>query len=227
MFMNTIDIFISHSSADEKVAKALIDLLRAAFRIETNKIRCTSVAGYKLEAGAHTETELRREVQQARVFIGILSEISLESAYVLFELGARWGSTPEHAMYSGAAGAKNRIFPVLAAGATGSILRDPLKQYNALNCEKVGDLHQLISEVGREINQTPDNAAAYHDKIEILIRVSRQLKAKRTKIANAKSAKSAAASEVDFKARAPQRRTTNKSVKAVVPKARVRRTKKP
>lgn len=174
--MNTIDIFISHSSADEKVAKALIDLLRDAFHIEPSRIRCTSVAGYKLKTGAHTETELRREVQQARVFIGILSEISLESAYVLFELGARWGTIQDYGMYGGVTGAKNKIFPVLAAGATGSIMRDPLKQYNALNCEKAGDLHQLISDIGQEINQSVGNAAAYQDKIDTLIRVSRQLK---------------------------------------------------
>jgi hypothetical protein len=187
--MNTIDIFISHSSADEKVAKALINLLRDAFHIETSRIRCPSVPGYKLETGAHAETELRREVQEARVFIGILSEISLGSAYVLFELGARWGTIQNYGGYSGVGKLKNKIFPVLAAGATGSILRDPLKQYNALNCEKAADLHQLITDVGHEINQRPGNAAAYQDKIETLIRVSRQLKGQRTKAANAKLAK--------------------------------------
>ncbi|MDF2440409.1 MAG: hypothetical protein JWN98_1393, partial [Abditibacteriota bacterium] len=109
--MNSIDIFVSHSSADEKVAKALIDLLRDAFRLDSNKIRCTSVAGYKLKAGAHTEPELRREVQQARVFIGLLSEVSLDSAYVLFELGARWGSMQDYGMHSGMTGLKNKIFP--------------------------------------------------------------------------------------------------------------------
>lgn len=67
--MNSIDIFISHSSADEKVAKALIDLLRDAFQINPERIRCTSAAGYKLKTGAHAETELRREALQARVFI--------------------------------------------------------------------------------------------------------------------------------------------------------------
>ncbi len=187
--MSQIDIFISHSSADEKVAKALIDLLRDAFHIEPNRIRCTSVAGYKLKTGADTERELRSEVQQARVFIGILSEISLDSAYVLFELGARWGATQDYGMYASSVGAKNRIFPILAVGATGSIIRDPLKQYNALSCEKAGDIHQFVQDVGIEINQSPMSAASYQDKLDTLIKVSRQLKAQRTRAANAKLAK--------------------------------------
>jgi hypothetical protein len=186
--LNQIDIFLSHSSADAKVAKALIDLLRDAFQIENNKIRCTSLPGYKLPAGAHTESELRREVQQVRIFIGLLSEISLDSAYVLFELGARWGSTQDYGGYNGSS-TKNRIFPLLAAGASGSILREPLKGYNALNVENAGDLHQLIEEIGVELGQKPGSAAAYQDKLQALISASRQLKAKRTKEQKAKEAK--------------------------------------
>jgi hypothetical protein len=224
--MNSIDIFISHSSADEKVAKALIDLLRDAFQIEPSKIRCTSVPGYKLKTGAHSEIELRKEIQQANVFIGILSEVSLESAYVLFELGARWGSIQEYGGFSSRDRSKNKIFPLLAVGATGSILRDPLKQYNALNCEKPGDLHQLIEDVGQEINQTPGSAAAYQDKIDTLIRVSRQLKGKRTKEANVKLAKTANIPKAKSKTPALKRKTGNKIIMRILPKAKVKRIKK-
>lgn len=223
--MNSIDIFISHSSSDEKVAKALIDLLRDAFQIEPSKIRCTSVAGYKLKTGAHSETELRNEIQQANVFIGILSEVSLESAYVLFELGARWGSIQEYGGFSRDR-SKNKIFPLLAVGATGSILRDPLKQYNALNCEKPGDLHQLIEDVGQQINQTSGSASAYQDKIDTLIRVSRQLKGKRTKEANAKSANTAIIPKAKSRTPAPKKKTGNKIIMRKLPEAKIARIKK-
>lgn len=224
--MNSIDIFISHSSADEKVAKALIDLLRDAFQIEPSRIRCTSVPGYKLKTGAHSEIELRNEIQQANVFIGILSEVSLESAYVLFELGARWGSIQEYGGFSNRDRSKNKIFPLLAVGATGSILRDPLKQYNALNCEKPGDLHQLIADICQEINQTSGSAAAYQDKIDTLIRVSRHLKGKRTKEANAKSAKTADIPKPKSRTPAPKRKTGNKIIMRISPKAKVKSVKK-
>ena len=203
--LNPVDIFISHSSADAKVAKALIDLLRDAFNIEPARIRCTSVPGYKLEAGAHTETQLRQEIQQSRVFIGLLSEISLDSAYVLFELGARWGMMQSN-YYGGMgmSGMKNKIFPLLAAGASGSIIRGPLKAYNALSCEKAADLHQLVAEIGKELGQSPGSAAAYQDKLETVIRTSRLLKGQRTKAANAKTAKTTPAPEK----KAPAKRTT-------------------
>jgi len=183
--MYTLDVFLSHSSADEKIARALINLLRDALSIEQTKIRCTSVPGYKLKTGAHTETELRQEIQQARVFIGLLSEVSLGSAYVLFELGARWGSMQSYG-YS-PSNSQKKLFPILAAGATGHMVRDPLKAYNALNCENVGDLHQLVDDIGQELNRPLGSAAAYQDKIDALIRASRQLKAKRTKEANKKT----------------------------------------
>jgi hypothetical protein len=53
-------------------------------------IRNTS--GYKLSGGAKTEGELRKEIQRARYFIGPITPESLISQFVLFELGARWGS---------------------------------------------------------------------------------------------------------------------------------------
>lgn len=183
--MYALDVFLSHSSADEKVARAMINLLRDALSIEQSKIRCTSVPGYKLETGAHTETRLREEIQQARVFIGLLSEMSLGSAYVLFELGARWGAMQNYGYSS--TNSKSKLFPVLAAGATGSMMRDPLKAYNALNCESAGDLHQLVSDIGRELGRPLGNAAAYQDKIDALVSASRQLKAKRSREAKKKA----------------------------------------
>ncbi|MBD2104683.1 toll/interleukin-1 receptor domain-containing protein [Leptolyngbya sp. FACHB-261] len=229
--MNSIDIFLSHSSADAKVAKALIDLLRDAFHIEPSKIRCTSVEGYKLKTGAHTETQLRQEIHDARVFIGLLTEVSLESAYVLFELGARWGSMQSYGVYnSGMIGFKGKIFPILAAGATGSIVRDPLKAYNALSCEKAGDLHQLISEIGQELGKQPGSAAAYQDKIDALISASRRLKAKRKKEENQRATKGATLpSDSDSKKPVTPRPSTavnRSSSKSRTRKARPSSTKK-
>ncbi len=215
--MYALDVLLSHSSADEKIARALINLLRDALNIEQNRIRCTSVPGYKLEIGAHTETRLCQEIQQAHIFIGLLSEVSLGSAYVLFELGARWGAMQDYGYNS--ANHRNKLFPILAAGATGSMMRDTLKAYNALNCESAGDLHQLIGDIGQELNRQTGSAAAYQDKIDALISASRILKAKRTREAKKKAADSGAKSAIS------PRSTTTKGSKTGS-KSKVGRTKK-
>ena len=83
-----VKVFISHSSNDVQLAKPLIDLLRSALRLRASEIRCTSVPGYKLPGGAETDEQIREELLDAPVFIGLVTEASLESKYVLFELGA-------------------------------------------------------------------------------------------------------------------------------------------
>ena len=156
-----IEIFISHSARDENLASALIELLRSALNISADKIRCTTVPGYKLPIGANTGNQLRGETLSARVLVGLITEISIESAYVLFELGARWGSG-------------GFLAPLLAAGATPKILKGPLSGINALSCDEK-DLMQFVQNIGKELNLNPENPEVYFDKIKNVIGVSNGL----------------------------------------------------
>src|SRR5690606_36942725 len=89
---SAIKIFISHSSRDKEIAEALITLIRHAMPIAPEEIRCTSVNGYRLRVGARAGTELRREILACPAFVGLITDTSMDSAYVLLELGARWGA---------------------------------------------------------------------------------------------------------------------------------------
>jgi hypothetical protein len=89
--LSDLELFISHGGQDSEVAEALIDFLRAALNIPAEAIRCTSVNGYKLRIGDKIDEQLREDVLSAKVLIGIITPNSIESAYVIFELGARWG----------------------------------------------------------------------------------------------------------------------------------------
>ena len=86
-----IKLFISHSSADLALAAKLVDLIRAALLLPGGQVRCTSLEGYRLPGGAATELQLREEIRSADAFVGIVSAESIQSLFVLFELGARWG----------------------------------------------------------------------------------------------------------------------------------------
>jgi hypothetical protein len=88
----TVSVFLSHSSKDVPIAFALIELLRNGIGLRAQEIRCSSVDGYRLPGGANTEVQLRQEVNTAKAFIGLITQNSLASPYVMFELGARWGA---------------------------------------------------------------------------------------------------------------------------------------
>ena len=150
---SVLDIFISHSSQDKAITKALIDLIRAALPIKAEKIRCTSVDGYRLPVGATTDELLKNEVNNCKILIGIISESSMSSAYVLFELGARWGQG-------------KTMFPLITGAKGKSLLKGPLSSINALELKETAQLHQLINDLAVVLKIKSESPAVYHDKIE-------------------------------------------------------------
>ncbi len=153
-----IKLFISHSSGDVELAAALVELLRSALSLSAESIRCTSVDGYRLRGGANTNEQLRAEVHDAEAFIGIISARSMRSTYVLFELGARWGSA-------------RPLVPLLAPGTPSSVMEGPAAAINALRSDKVAQLHQLVDELGETLRIRPEKPAAYQAAIERVLGV--------------------------------------------------------
>lgn len=163
--VNGLDIFISHSSRDAELAKALVELFRGALTLPAKGIRCTSVSGYKLPAGADTNEQLRRETVSAKVLVGLITEVSIESAYVLFELGARWG-------------AKKYLASLLGAGRGSEILAGPLSGINALTCSRE-DLFQLVNEIAAELQLTAESPEVYSHLVDRVVEVSSNLASQR------------------------------------------------
>jgi hypothetical protein len=89
--MNGIKVFISHSAKDASLAKAFVDCLEACIEVPDRAIRCTSVPGYKLAPGDVSDSVLRDNLEHCSVVIGLLTDESLSSGYVIMELGAAWG----------------------------------------------------------------------------------------------------------------------------------------
>ena len=124
-------------------------------------IRCTSVDGYKLKAGGKTDPTLRQEVCEAETLVGLITGASVGSTYVLFELGARWGTDKD-------------LVPLLGGGADASYLRGPLSGYNALTCDSAADLLQLIEDLAKHLGVTPCSAASYQTHVQDVITASRE-----------------------------------------------------
>lgn len=140
-------IFISHSSKDVVLAEALVNLLRAALALPADQIRCSSVDGYRLPVGVNTEQKLREEVKTARVVVGLITPNSLSSHFVMFELGARWGS--------------GYFLAPLLAGLSASGLSGPLSLLNALSANQEGQLHQLVDDISKQIGGNVQNTASF------------------------------------------------------------------
>lgn len=158
---NVIRLFISHSSKDQKIAKGVIDLIRAATNLSKESIRCTSVHGYKLDPGDKFEEKLNREVQKAEAFIGIITPNSIGSAFVLFELGARWGRNLP-------------MVPLLGAGSDAADLEGPLKSLHPLHLESQSDLFQLVDMVAKLLKLELFSPAFYTDEVEALGELSKK-----------------------------------------------------
>jgi hypothetical protein len=153
--MTSIRVFISHSSKDADFVRLLIDLLRSALNLPADQIRCTSVDGYRLPSGASASEHLRREIHESHAFIGVISTSSLQSLYVMFELGARWG-------------ANKHLIPVLAPGVDPGVLTAPLSDLNAVDSRQPAQLYQLIGDLARELNVTAENPSVYQRNIEAI-----------------------------------------------------------
>lgn len=154
----TLKLFVSHSSQDLEVASALSDLMRTALALRSDEIRCTSVDGYRLPVGADTNSQLRRELLESAAFIGIVSSASISSAYVLFELGARWGASLP-------------LAPVLAPGALPTLLKGPLAGMNALRCDHEDQVHQLVEDIAMILGINLQSVASYRREVNRLISV--------------------------------------------------------
>jgi hypothetical protein len=157
--LDELSLFISHSGQDAAIAKALITLFEKALKISARKIRCTSVDGYRLPAGADTNEVLRTEVFGAKLFIALLTPTSLASPYVLFELGARWG-------------ARRKLFPVLAGGATAADLRAPLNGLNALSASVPDQVRQLVEDASEALSEALEPMSSFSAEIEGLVSAS-------------------------------------------------------
>ena len=151
----SMKVFISHSSIDVDVARLLVELLRKALNLKSADILCTSVDGYGMPGGASVDETLRVEVHDAELLIGIVTPASLKSAYVMFELGARWG-------------AGKRMIPLLASGATPNHLGGPLAGLNALDASQIGELHQLLEEAAQHLSVDLEKASSYAATVEEL-----------------------------------------------------------
>jgi hypothetical protein len=154
-----IDVFISHSSQDEKLAEALGNFLREALSLKPERIRCTSVPLYGLRGGARTESQLRAEIVEAKCFLALITPTSVRAPWVLIEIGARWATNKQ-------------LTPLLAKGALASSLKGPITLLNALRCNEA-EMHKLVHEMAKDFGDDAPLPAVYRRTLIPLLNLAR------------------------------------------------------
>ncbi|OIR05100.1 hypothetical protein GALL_126580 [mine drainage metagenome] len=154
------EVFVSHSAKDMDMADALLQLLTAALGLKRGKIRCTSVDGSKLPLAADTDEQLRSEIRDCRIFLALLTPASLQSTYVLFELGARWGG-------------ESYLAGLFARGASGATLKGPMSRLNVLNAHNEADLHSFVGDLAKKMQLPSPKPGEYLRELKQLCVLSR------------------------------------------------------
>jgi hypothetical protein len=103
----------------------------------------------------NTDQQLRQDIRDAKTFVGIISPRSVQSMYVLFELGARWG-------------AEKHLVPLLAPGASVDELVGPLRGLNALRADVPAQVHQLLRELASTLGTSLEPPDAYQSALDEL-----------------------------------------------------------
>ena len=137
-------IFISHRESDAKVAEPLVNLLLSSLEITEDEIRCTSVPGHKLDFGKAIDDQFKADIRISTVVVALLTKQSLESNWVLFELGASW----EYG---------KMLLPILGSSLSVDDLPDPLRRINCVQITKPSareDLVAAVKIIARELGIT-------------------------------------------------------------------------
>lgn len=154
--------FISHSSKDKELAQGLIQLLQHAFSLKSSDIRCTSVAGYTHPTGSNTDEWLRTETIHCQCLIALVTPRSIKSPYVIFELGARWGT-------------QKALFPVVGHGLTKGSLPSPLNAINAKDLAQRDEVIDLIDDIEVTINLSKDKLTVWEHYMDDLVQTASEI----------------------------------------------------
>lgn len=156
-----IKVFVSHATADSRIAEAVLRFVQRCVSIPHEEIRCTSVAGYKPHLGTSLTT-LRDELRDCVYVIAILSPRSISSTWVLFELGATWG-------------AEKKFAPIIhPAHEPTEILPGPMLTDLAVKLTDEEGMLQMVDELALALGVRV-NVPATRGAVEDLLRVASSL----------------------------------------------------
>ena len=129
-------IFISHSSKDKNIAKAIVDLIADGIGVPEKEIFCSSVEGHKIPSGQDFLLYIKNEMEQPKIVILLLTRSYWKSEFCLCEMGAAWVKS-------------HQIFPILVPPLNNNDLKAVLSTTQAFQIDdKFGynDIRDYLSQ---------------------------------------------------------------------------------
>ena len=87
------EIFISHATADKRLAELLVNFLKEAIGVPTSAIFCSSVKGHDIPLGEDFNDYIKQSIQNPKLVILLMTPAYVESLFCLMELGAAWAQS--------------------------------------------------------------------------------------------------------------------------------------
>lgn len=138
-----VDIFLSHATADTKLAEKFLRFLVEAIGVREKEIFCSSVEGHGIPLGDDFNEYMKSNIQEPKLVILLMTPRYLESKFSLMELGAAWALS--HITLP-------IVVPPITFGAVSSTLG--LKQgWSIDNEDKLNALRDLIIKAKIELDE--------------------------------------------------------------------------
>lgn len=156
-------IFVSHKETDASLASALVDFIRSALNLPPGGIRCTSVPGFQLPFGRTISGQLKEDIGASNAVFVLLTQASLQSRWVLFELGAAWALG-------------KAVVPILGPGLRQTDLPGPLAEYPVVRSDDVnvaGRLRDAVAQVASELAVAEKGGGEPQSRLESFVQLLR------------------------------------------------------
>lgn len=142
-------VFISHSTVEAALAEGVERLLRAAFRVPVDGIRCAVTPTGAHPAGSDTSKQLLADIAACEAFVLVATPESVRSQWVLMEAGAAWALGKP-------------ILPLLAVGALREDLPEPIRTLNPAKLAEDQGGEELVAFVSQHAGwKGPRDAKAW------------------------------------------------------------------
>ena len=156
-------IFISHAHADRDLAMKLVTLLKNALGLRgAQDVFCSSREGAGVTPGAEIREEVVQQIKSASSLIVLVTPLSVGSPWLWFEAGARIA-------------AESQPDPLFAVPADRfKTLPGVVGDRRGVSLDNANEIHELVSEVARQLQTSPDLPAYGADVDELTTAVRRK-----------------------------------------------------